>query len=379
MSDSAETSSSTSPSAIAERHARRHLPAGIGGGAPRQRGVRLGQRLERDDPAAIAPARAASRRTGRHWRRRRARRRSRSARAPRPAAPRAALPSCAGSDRSPGGAPGAAGASCGRRQGEDLDRPRDAGQAMLPERAELAPQAHSLAKASEIRMLGPSVRHRPSRRDARLTAGPITVKSSRSAAPMLPYITSPTCSAMPKPSASSPRARRSSLSAAIAARASSAACSGARGRPARSSSGKIASMASPMNFRISPPWRSTGAGHAVEDTRSGRRAPRRGRALGQRGEAAQIAVPDRRAARVSPLPRVICALEDALAGAVADIGVEQVDRDAPIEVDLQQQAEHRQQVLDLRQILAARSRPAGRTPRSVPWILPSLKVIGSAT
>ena len=46
------------------------------------------------------------------------------------------------------------------------------------------------------------------------------------------------------------------------------------------------------------------------------------------------------------------AVEDALAGAVADVGVEQVDGDPPVEVDLEQQAHHRQQVLDLRQILA---------------------------
>ena len=94
-------------------------------------------------------------------------------------------------------------------------------------------------------------------RTARLTAGPITVKSRRSALPMLPYITSPACSAMPKPSTSSPRSRRPALSAAMAVARLAGGRAARAGRPARSASGKIASIASPMNFRISPSWRST--------------------------------------------------------------------------------------------------------------------------
>ena len=39
---------------------------------------------------------------------------------------------------------------------------------------------------------------RPSRREARLTAGPMTVKSSRSSVPTLPKVTSPTCRPTPK-------------------------------------------------------------------------------------------------------------------------------------------------------------------------------------
>ena len=43
----------------------------------------------------------------------------------------------------------------------------------------------------------PRSRHSPSMRAARLTAGPMTVKSSRFSPPILPYMTSPTCNAMP--------------------------------------------------------------------------------------------------------------------------------------------------------------------------------------
>src|SRR3984957_13085072 len=39
--------------------------------------------------------------------------------------------------------------------------------------------------------------HIDSMREVRLTAGPMTVKSSRASPPMLPYITSPTCNARP--------------------------------------------------------------------------------------------------------------------------------------------------------------------------------------
>ena len=41
--------------ARAQRHARRHPPARVGGGALLEPPMGLGLRLERDDPAAIAP------------------------------------------------------------------------------------------------------------------------------------------------------------------------------------------------------------------------------------------------------------------------------------------------------------------------------------
>src|SRR5216684_499919 len=56
----------------------------------------------------------------------------------------------------------------------------------------------SAATAPEISTLRPSGRHNPSSRLTRLTAGPIAVKSSRSAVPMLPHSISPRCSAAPK-------------------------------------------------------------------------------------------------------------------------------------------------------------------------------------
>ena len=56
----------------------------------------------------------------------------------------------------------------------------------------------SAAKAPEMRTALSSGRHSPSRRLTRLTAGPMAVKSSRSAAPILPQSISPRCSATPK-------------------------------------------------------------------------------------------------------------------------------------------------------------------------------------
>ena len=105
--------------------------------------------------------------------------------------------------------------------------------------------------------------HRCSSRVTRLTAGPMTVKSSRSAAPMLPYMTLPTWIATPHWSGLSPAAWRRSLSAATPASASSAAVIAAsqasHTAALASGQGKIASMASPMNLRISPPWPTTGS------------------------------------------------------------------------------------------------------------------------
>ena len=51
------------------------------------------------------------------------------------------------------------------------------------------------AAAPEIRTERPSGRHSPSSRLTRLTAGPMAVNSSRSAAPILPHNISPRCSA----------------------------------------------------------------------------------------------------------------------------------------------------------------------------------------
>jgi hypothetical protein len=63
------------------------------------------------------------------------------------------------------------------------------------ERDEGAGQA--CAKTRETRIGRNNFLVRPSIREARFTAGPITVKSSRSAAPTLPKITSPRCKPIP--------------------------------------------------------------------------------------------------------------------------------------------------------------------------------------
>src|SRR5271155_4097450 len=54
------------------------------------------------------------------------------------------------------------------------------------------------ANSVEATTASPSLAATFSRRAARLTAGPMQVKSRRLPPPMLPYITSPTCSASPK-------------------------------------------------------------------------------------------------------------------------------------------------------------------------------------
>src|SRR5216684_3395821 len=93
----------------------------------------------------------------------------------------------------------------------------------------------SAATAPEISTLRPSGRHNPSSRLTRLTAGPIAVKSSRSAVPMLPHST---WSRWVMPARAAPTAL-------------SAASQAAEGD--RSPMGKIASTPSPMNFSTSPP------------------------------------------------------------------------------------------------------------------------------
>ena len=64
------------------------------------------------------------------------------------------------------------------------------------------------ANREEKRRWRPSISHSFSIRTTSLTAGPMTVKSSRSAAPTLPYSTSPTWSAMSTRAKGSPSARR---------------------------------------------------------------------------------------------------------------------------------------------------------------------------
>src|SRR5438876_817312 len=95
---------------------------------------------------------------------------------------------------------------------------------------------------SESMKLFRSGRHSPSSRLTRLTAGPMAVKSSRSAAPILPHSISPRCSAAPKGSGGSLCACRAASSWAMPARAATTARSPASQASAGAPvTGKIAS------------------------------------------------------------------------------------------------------------------------------------------
>src|SRR4029077_16984232 len=93
----------------------------------------------------------------------------------------------------------------------------------------------SAATAPEISTERPSGRHNPSSRLTRLTAEPMAVKSSRSAAPILPHKISPTCRAAPNATGGGPGAARSASRCAMPARAAviarSAASQAAAGTP----------------------------------------------------------------------------------------------------------------------------------------------------
>ena len=138
------------------------------------------------------------------------------------------------------------------RQSEDGAGRGDAAQPVFAERQQRS--VVSAASAPEISTHRPSGRHSPSSRLTRLTAGPMAVKSSRSAAPILPHNISPRWSAAPKGSGGSPCPRRPASRWAMPARAAttarSAASQAAAGAPL---TGKIASTPSPMNLRTSPP------------------------------------------------------------------------------------------------------------------------------
>ncbi len=104
-------------------------------------------------------------------------------------------------------------------------------------------------------------------------------------------------------------------------RASRAALS-ARPQASSSSNGKMASMASPMNFRISPPCSSTG--FAMVSKYSFRRAitSSRGQMLRDGGEAPEVAVPDR-GVDGEPAAAGDAPGQDLLAGVLAHIGPQQ--------------------------------------------------------
>src|SRR5215472_1400009 len=144
--------------------------------------------------------------------------------------------------------------SCGSRTPLSECRPTDNNGSRTPSAA--------CTNDVEIRIGLPNTLQSPSRRAASFTAGPITVKSRRSAVPMLPYVTSPACSAMSKLSAGLPAAVSVALSASTRASISRAAASTAGVTTARSapSGGRnTASTPSPKNLRISPPAARSGS------------------------------------------------------------------------------------------------------------------------
>ena len=157
-------------------------------------------------------------------------------------------------------------------------------------RAGSAASPVSAANAPEMRTALPSGRHSPSSRLTRLTAGPIAVKSSRSAAPILPHSISPRCSATPKGKSGRPcRPRASSRLRHPGPRGGDRAQRSAhapRGDPP--TTGKIASTPSPMNLSTSPPKAWTEPAMRSNQASSAEMTADGGMAFGQGGEAAQI-------------------------------------------------------------------------------------------
>ena len=150
---------------------------------------------------------------------------------------------------------------------------------------------------------------------ASFTAGPITVKSSRRLEPTLPYITSPRCSATSRSSTGSPAASRRRLIAAFAASALSAAASASAqaasaGRPPQREHRQQAVAQKLQDLAAMPLDRLDDGAEMLVEARD---QPLGGRAIGDRGEAAQIGDDDRcRELLRGPLPDL--AAEDAPAG-----------------------------------------------------------------
>ena len=148
----------------------------------------------------------------------------------------------------------------------------------------------SAAAAPETRTARSSGRHSPSSRLTRLTAGPIAVKSSRSAAPILPHRISPRCTAAPKGSGGSPCWRRAASRCAIPARAAAT----ARSAASQAAPGESAGDRKDRQHAVADEFQHLAAegvhraGDAVEPGVEGGDHRRRRRRLGERGEAAQI-------------------------------------------------------------------------------------------
>src|SRR5271155_2431899 len=176
-------------------------------------------------------------------------------------------------------------------------------------------------------------------RTTSLTAGPMTVKSSRSAAPTLPYSTSPTWSAMSTSVKGSPSAWRRRFRDSTFSKLSTAAS-----RPrlqatlsSTSSNDIVASIASPMNLRTWPPrgrQHLKGLVQHLDDLRA------RGHVADPR-EASQIRVPQHRVETVdsSALDR---AGVNARARVVPKIGPQKSGGDVMAGVSLHRERQFRQ-------------------------------------
>ena len=151
-------------------------------------------------------------------------------------------------------------------------RPYTVGPLKIPRseirRALPQPSGQASAKARDVttvRCRRPAIF---SSRAARLTAGPMQVKSSRLPPPILPYKIFLTCSATPKRK----RSTTSPIGNCMGLDVGACLTSGTQGpayrpswvSPIYSSIGNTASNPSPMNFRTSPPWVAIGGDLAVE-------------------------------------------------------------------------------------------------------------------
>ena len=175
-------------------------------------------------------------------------------------------------------------------------------------------------RARTVRSRG---RHSPSSRLTRLTAGPMAVKSSRSAAPMLPHNISPRCRATPNGKGGSPSRTRASSRWAIPLRAAatvlSAASQALRGDPP--ATGKIASTPSPMNLSTSPPNACTEP--AMRSNQASRAAMTSEGGLLSESAVKPLRSANRSAASiVSPIPRRKRTSQHARGAAPAEIGLE---------------------------------------------------------
>ena len=196
-----------------------------------------------------------------------------------------------------------------------------------------------------------------SSRAARLTAGPMQVKSSRLPPPILPNRIGPTCNATPnrKRSTASPLWK---CIASTLARDSRAAC-----RYPGANLADIAVILRDRKHREQP------VAHELQDF-AAVLADRRHLAIEvtvenfdhgfgrepvrQRGKSAQVRQPDRRMHGLG-MAAANLAAENALAGAVADIGVEQESRGAAQADDLDDPRQWRHHRLQCGQLLVAKS------------------------